>query len=368
MNTRWPLFISILPGEAISSWLIRVALAHGCDPLVLTGVLWPKSRFWTTDPDRWIGFEELKILSEYSGINAAEIEGAMLRATAERVCINLRRQSVWPWILALGTRNRKRCGGWQFCPECLAADEQPYFRLRWRFAWHTSCSSHNCTLLDSCPHCLAPIMPHLLVAQDSLLSICPICRQKISKSSSAATSVDLLRFQAMADLCVTEKSGNHFDSNISTAEWFGVCRYMVSIVRRASIGIFKGLRAFLKNLNIDILHVLPTSTGLPLEMLPSNERVMLLKATAKLLEVNAEAFLAAAQEASLSVRSFNSGATPRNIQTVITQLRESDYTRSRTRRPSSYNPRSELAVKRMWARLKRRQDRSKQDEHIRNIS
>lgn len=50
----------------------------------------------------------------------------------------------------LGTRSRPE---YRFCPVCLASDQQPYFRLEWRFrCWHW-CPLHRCLLRERCGAC-----------------------------------------------------------------------------------------------------------------------------------------------------------------------------------------------------------------------
>jgi hypothetical protein len=56
----------------------------------------------------------------------------------------------------------------QFCPLCLAEDETPYFRRRWRRASVMTCRRHGRALLDRCPSCgdgLAPFEPRVLLPQ-----------------------------------------------------------------------------------------------------------------------------------------------------------------------------------------------------------
>jgi hypothetical protein len=56
-----------------------------------------------------------------------------------------------PRELLLSLRNSARRDGstWvQYCPECLAEDEHPYYRRRWRLATRVSCPKHGCRLRD----------------------------------------------------------------------------------------------------------------------------------------------------------------------------------------------------------------------------
>jgi len=65
---RWVRSVPMLPDEIISSWLVRAALAQGCDPMVLTGEIWPKWRIWTRDVDRFLDETPLTRLVASSGI------------------------------------------------------------------------------------------------------------------------------------------------------------------------------------------------------------------------------------------------------------------------------------------------------------
>lgn len=140
----WSIAVPLLESESISSWLTRAALAQGCDPLSLTGAIWPKWRVWTLDIDRGVPAERLGAIVSASGLRADAFEAVALRPDLERIAgAPLSNTQAWPWLLALGTRNRRRYCGQPFCPECLATDPIPYFRREWRFAWWVGCPVHR---------------------------------------------------------------------------------------------------------------------------------------------------------------------------------------------------------------------------------
>ena len=39
------------------------------------------------------------------------------------------------------------------CPKCVASDKIPYSRAAWDLAIQVCCASHQCVLIDECPHC-----------------------------------------------------------------------------------------------------------------------------------------------------------------------------------------------------------------------
>jgi hypothetical protein len=48
----WAIRVLLLPDESIASWLARIALTQGCDPLSFTGAIWPKWRVCATRRQR----------------------------------------------------------------------------------------------------------------------------------------------------------------------------------------------------------------------------------------------------------------------------------------------------------------------------
>lgn len=144
----WVIPVELLPDELFSSWLVRTALANGCDPLTFTGVVWPKWRVWTGDVDRHPPAERLAVLSKMSNIPVEALSESTLSPTALRILSEIPGKEIaWPWVLAIGARNRRRSGGLQYCAMCLTEDPKPYFRIPWRFAWHTGCEKHGCGIL-----------------------------------------------------------------------------------------------------------------------------------------------------------------------------------------------------------------------------
>lgn len=156
---------ALQPGEIFSSWLVRYALASGCDPLSLTGSLWRGERPWTRDLDRGVPEAKLAALGRQVGDGADALRNAFLPGYVPLAEVSPA-LPIWPWILSVGTRNRRRHGGLQFCPRCLTEDRAPYYRIRWRLAWVMCCDVHGVMLLDRCTSCQAPVEPHRLAAAD----------------------------------------------------------------------------------------------------------------------------------------------------------------------------------------------------------
>lgn len=276
--TRTPLF----QDEALSSWLIRVALGCGCDPLSLTGVIWPKWRVWTIDIDKGLTQEYLEILARKTAVSQDQLNNA----TFKELFLQNTELNPHLWILALGTRNRKHDGGWQYCPKCLEEDPVVYYRLNWRYVLHVGCTKHQLRLLDRCPHCHKAIQPRLLEAPDRTLSCCAICKKELPDVKATTIDQNALRLQEDFDLFLRQGYAIYANTLISISEWLNVIQVFNQFIRkvfRSSLNS-KGW-AFLKALEIKIPHIQLLSTGLVLSQLSIMERERIFSCIYQLLNI-----------------------------------------------------------------------------------
>jgi TniQ len=241
MTRPWAIHVAMLPDELFSTWLVRAALAQGCDPIHLTGSLWPQWRAWTVDMDRGLRADRLTILATRSGLDESLLEAGMLHPLLMLVAPSVRfEQATWPWILSLGSRNRRRHGGLQFCPQCLAEDERPYFRRAWRLAWHVGCVRHGTLLADYCGRCRAPAEPHRVRAFDLTLCKCPSCGYDLRRTTTAAACSDALIFQGLADQVLINGHGLWSESVVTREAWFSLAAKSANgriLGRREDIGL-----------------------------------------------------------------------------------------------------------------------------------
>lgn len=354
--SRWGLPVPIFSDELLSSWLVRAALSQGCDPLSLTGSIWPKWRVWTYDIDRGVDLERISVLSYVSGISTKCFTSATIKPMASIITPDkLEAKAVWSWMLTQGSRNRKRKGGLQYCPQCLLKDEKPYYRLRWRFAWHTVCSNCESKLLDRCPFCNSAIEPHRLVATDKYIYICSTCYSDIRRVDVVDAHHLLLSFQDKTDKAIDEKITLYNGKRISVIEWFSLVRHFVSLVRRASVINCKGLNEFLSRFGVDVNETISPLTGLAFELLPINERSVLLGLAYKMTMVNEFEFLESANELSLTVQTFKESKQipPDCFIEIINKLPCNNLKKNRANE-KIIKPKSRRVVMRAWARLQRK--------------
>lgn len=353
----WAIPVPLLPDESLSSWLARAALLQGCDPLALTGAVWPKWRAWTVDVDRGVSADRLPALSIASGIRVPRFARASLRADAETVAGRaLVDTETWPWLLALGSRNRRRHGGQQFCLACLAEDARPYFRRRWRFAWHVACAGHWTLLVDQCRACGSAIAFHRLLAGDEHLALCSRCHCDLRHASSEAAPSELLAFQAAADDVLASGTGAISGCTVTPSVWFGTVRFLIDVIRRVSRHRRSRLAAALNAIEIDLPTAALPATGLPLEMLSATDRCMLLGAAYNLMQVEPAALGAALRASRVTVAALSGDGQniPEPLRAVAASLPSGRIGARRVVRSTRAVPRSEAAVLGAWARLQRR--------------
>jgi len=227
----WSIPCPLYDDELLSSWLVRTAIANGCDPLTLTGDIWGAWRPWTLDIDRGIPDEKLNILAKKCSTTPDKFDYIFLRRIVRKIvgCEPYAKQS-WPWVLAIGARNRMRTGGLQYCPSCLG--EKAYFRCHWRLAWHCCCVTHNTVLRDCCEQCLMPIEPHRLEAHHRSIVFCPNCLSDLSKFTNVTPSEETLLFQCMADRALSDGYCVYSSITLPVSEWFDLAHFFYKFVNR----------------------------------------------------------------------------------------------------------------------------------------
>ncbi len=357
VNQRWAFPVPLFPDEIMSSWLVRAALAHGCDPLVLTGEVWPKWRIWTRDTDRFISDARLKLLAAISGIQHKAFRAATLNSVASKIQESpLPEKAIWPWILAIGARNTKRRSGLQYCPLCLSDDTIPYYRIQWRFAWHTCCEHHECMLLDRCWQCSAPLEIHRLVAEDANVALCASCKAGLIDAKTTPSCTDAMAFQRIADRFVIESGGAFLGEPISVTDWFAVMDFFVSLIRRANRSHVDGLMSFMERVGVVLPKGISMIAGAGIELLRVNERQQILGTAWRFVTADRVQLCDALRESGITRQGFCAKGEP--VPILLTDLAyalpDNSVTRARRLQRRPIGPRSRREVMNMLARLERK--------------
>jgi hypothetical protein len=357
VSAQWSVVAPLLPDEIISSWLVRAALIQGCDPMTLTLTVWPKWRIWTQDADRFFNEDRFDRICTLSGIEKSILQSTCLFPIAKKLYGKKPpEKAAWTWVVAPGARNTKRHSGIQYCPTCLKNDVRPYFRLQWRFAWHTGCKVHGHALLDRCHVCNAPVEYHRLQAQDKLITVCATCKVDLRAAGVRSCLPDALKFQRVADDVLLNGIGTFLGSAMSIKPWFELADYFVSLIRVTQRGENEPLNVFLKQIGVQMPESVQMQPGNHLEILQTHDREKLLAALCPLMSATRNQFDEALQKSHITKQGFAGHGLvlpewiKANAAELPCTLREKS-TKSNTRLDG---PRPRYQVKRMMARLQRK--------------
>ena len=147
--------------ELLSSWIVRLAMAHGLKLHTFSTLLWDKRSIWNRDIDKCADDKILKELARRTETPLERVRATTLATYEGLLYEQHNARGNTSWIMPLGVYHRvRRLHGTQYCSRCLIEDKAPYFRRAWRLAFVTVCIKHRCLLFDSCPRCYAPINFH----------------------------------------------------------------------------------------------------------------------------------------------------------------------------------------------------------------
>lgn len=183
----WSRQVLPVADELLSSYLIRVATAHCADPYrFLVHSLGPVP-IWSRDIDRTAPDRLFAAVAQAGGPPPAVL--ARMTLVAWERCLKGRasttRWTTGPWINAVGVYHRVRRGnGLQACLECLA--ENGAYLRRWRLSFVTVCERHQRVLIDACPRCEAPLVPHRQLAREPR---CHACHRSFASTAEATRPI-----------------------------------------------------------------------------------------------------------------------------------------------------------------------------------
>lgn len=300
-----------LEDELLSSWLVRLASGNAVKlQSFCVHVLRRRANFWIDDVDRAPCMEMLHILSDGTAVNIERAMQTGLNAYEGALWANYQAGGLLAWVMPLTKKGRRReSHGQQFCRQCLATDEQPYFRRRWRLAFNIVCEVHATFLEDACPHCSRPVEFHAgdfgarLLDFDCPIARCGSCRCDFRSkldSSDRPAPLALVLFQKSLNALLTMGYCNDLPIRLAYPHlFFEGCRYLVQLLAS------RGRRQRLRNLMWQGIGQLPLDvsskrTGPLFEELRLGDRAMILESAAMLLTQWPTEFIRLCQESRLS--------------------------------------------------------------------
>ncbi|ATE65186.1 TniQ family protein [Rhizorhabdus dicambivorans] len=147
-----PVYTAPIAGEALLSWLSRLAAMVGQSPLLFTRHAFGIDSLGRPEWWRRPTTDQRDRLLAVSGLTPRQLDRMTLQgwSTARNDETDTRfspRRVTHPRQYARGVRTMFVCG------ECLAEDEIPYLRREWLIGWQAVCPRHRKVLMRGCPHC-----------------------------------------------------------------------------------------------------------------------------------------------------------------------------------------------------------------------
>ncbi|MEH3085441.1 MAG: TniQ family protein [Xylophilus ampelinus] len=198
----WPHHIKPCPDEILSSWMVRLAHAHGYKLEKMSLKLFGRGHgLWSSDIDRTGPDHVIQKLSEITGTPIERAQHTTIKSFAAQGQLpgEVHQGGYSPWILPLHLFHRQRTKpGLMYCPLCLR-QEKTFYRRSWRLAFHTICETHQVNLLDTCPRCTGPVSIHRIdigaagrTPRDGALIHCSHCGFDLSRAPVSACTSEAL--------------------------------------------------------------------------------------------------------------------------------------------------------------------------------
>ncbi|WP_419737596.1 hypothetical protein [Pseudomonas sp. COR18] len=190
---------------------------------------------------------------------------------------------------------------------------------------------------------------------DSDCGHCHRCRTPFSAHSDfLGFAAGALAFQRAADGAMHGLASGE-DTNCDPGEWFYRARFIISILRVAAVNGSKPFAAFLEAFHLGVVE--RPDSGLPIELLSVGDRMDLLSATWKVMDMGEHQLNDAIAACLLHQHSvpIPAGEIPASLQATLEAL---PVGKPRKRAAIEFrSPASQHTVAKLWARLKRKVQR-----------
>lgn len=184
-NNAWiqDYFFLIVPqpleDELLSSWITRVALEHKRQLSIFLTLFVKKegSQISRTDIDFLYDEKLYEALVNKSNLTKEDIFKMSLRS--EEGFLYICNNCLYPPNEIRRLVDKRNHYGLMYCPKCLAEDEIPYFRKKWRYQFYNVCTKHEIFLTDRCWVCYERIdFPK--IKHNKNLAVCSKCEKDLS--------------------------------------------------------------------------------------------------------------------------------------------------------------------------------------------
>lgn len=224
-----------LPGELLSGYLCRVARSKGTTPYDFCRRHLNEKVYWARDVDRGAITRLEAAIAAQGGLGIEAVRALTLHDWTRALVPPEagRWPAIAPWINAVGVFHRtRRLHGQQFCPECL--DEVGTPQRIWRLAFVVACPNHRRALLDACPNCAEPWIPHR--SRVGMLR-CHVCHRLLTVSKPTTDDIPTAATLRLQEAMI---------ATLDTAS-----TYADATCRHALLGIHDVARALLQAANAE---------------------------------------------------------------------------------------------------------------------
>lgn len=169
--------------ELLSSWLVRVALAHDTMPWSFMNMHFPeyKNIIFSRDVDVWAPENLLQKLAWKSGYSYEAIYNLTLRSYIGTILPKFNPSGWNRYFSYIKVRGRSnKLYGQKYCPKCLQSYKIPYFKKTWRLKSIQTCKEHNLNLHNQCPNCHTAISLYKFNRQCNGYLQCWKCNRNLS--------------------------------------------------------------------------------------------------------------------------------------------------------------------------------------------
>jgi TniQ len=222
-----PIHLQPKNDELLSSWLVRLSIAHVMRPDTFYSLLFNRPPRFPTRIDE-ISDETTtwRPLALATGLSVDRVKDTTLipyghnLRQAVYMGSNDPRHMSYEWVMPADHRKSQfKFFGLQYCPSCLAEGETPYFRRIWRLAFVTLCGAHRRLLLDRCTYCGSPV--------DFLRNASRV--NKKNRSAASMTKCHSCQFDLRSAVTQTPRlsifsEGFEFQEALLKALWWDVIR------------------------------------------------------------------------------------------------------------------------------------------------
>lgn len=225
-----PVYIEPMPGEALASWLCRLASKIGLPPLAFIrhafGIDCRSDAQWWRRPSR----EQLATVAVGTEVSLERLAAMTLADWS------LARLDEYPQRLdaqyALHPPARHATDRFTAaCLRCLAEDEHPYVRRDWMIGWQAACPRHQCRLEHRCPVCTAELRIADLGGRDVVvMDRCRRCDTPWRQLGAPAASPTVIELQGQ--LLDMKHHGTAVLPGLERVEW-GTFMAVVDLVAAA---------------------------------------------------------------------------------------------------------------------------------------